>query len=313
VRIVVLDGHTLNPGDNPWDPIARLGDLAVFERTAPALVTERARDAEIVLTNKTPLNAATLAGLPRLRFIAVLATGYDVVDVAAARAKGVAVSNVPQYGRDSVAQHTFALLLELSNHTALHAAAVSAGEWSRCADFCFWKAPVVELAGLTMGIVGFGSIGRRVAEIARAFGMRVTTTSTRPADRAELARLVADADVVSLHCALTADNARFVDRAFLRRMKPSGFLINTARGGLIDEAALRAALDARDIAGAALDVASSEPLDPASPLLGAPNLILTPHMAWASLAARQRLMAITARNIEAFLAGAPINVVNRAT
>jgi glycerate dehydrogenase len=313
VRIVVLDGHTLNPGDNPWDPIARLGDLAVFERTAPALVVERAHDAEIVLTNKTPLDAATIASLPRLRFIAVLATGYDVVDVAAARAEGIAVSNVPQYGRDSVAQHTFALLLELSNHTALHAAAVSAGEWSRSADFSFWKASIVELAGLTMGIVGFGSIGRRVAEIARAFGMRVTTGSTRGADRGELTRLFADADVVSLHCSLTADNARFVDRTLLRRMKPSAFLINTARGGLIDETALRAALEDGDIAGAALDVAASEPIDPASLLLGAPNLFLTPHIAWASLAARQRLMAITARNIEAFLAGAPINVVNPAT
>jgi glycerate dehydrogenase len=172
---------------------------------------------------------------------------------------------------------------------------------------------MVELAGLTMGIVGFGSIGRRVAEIARAFGMRVLTTSTRGADRAELTRLFADADVVSLHCSLTADNARFVDRTLLRRMKPSAFLINTARGGLVDEAALRAALDAGEIAGAALDVASSEPIDPANPLLGAPNLILTPHIAWASLAARRRLMAITARNVEAFLAGAPINVVNRAT
>jgi glycerate dehydrogenase len=265
-----------------------------------------------VLTNKTPLDAVTLGALPRLRFIAVLATGYDVVDVAAARAKGVAVSNVPQYGRDSVAQHTFALLLELSNHTALHAAAVSAGEWSRSADFCFWKTPIVELAGLTMGIVGFGSIGRRVAEIARAFGMRVITASTS-ADRGKVTRLFADADVVSLHCSLTADNARFVDRTLLRRMKPSAFLINTARGGLIDEPALRAALDAGDIAGAALDVASREPIDPANPLLGAPNLILTPHIAWASLAARQRLMAITARNVEAFLAGVPINVVNRAT
>ncbi len=238
MRIVVLDGHTLNPGDNPWDAIARLGDLAVFERTPPALVVERARDAEIVLTNKTRLDRATLAALPRLRFIAVLATGYDVVDVAAARAKGVAVSNVPQYGRDSVAQHTFALLLELSNHAGLHAAAVSAGEWSRCADFSFWKTPIVELAGLTMGIVGFGSIGRRVAEIARAFGMQVITASTRAADRVTLEHVAADADVVSLHCSLAADNARFVDRAFLRRMKRSAFLINTARGGLIDETAL---------------------------------------------------------------------------
>jgi glycerate dehydrogenase len=310
VRIVVLDGHTLNPGDNPWDPISSLGDFVVFDRTAPSLIVGRASDAEIVLTNKTPLDAATLAALPRARFIAVLATGYDVVDVAAARARGIPVSNVPRYGTDSVAQHTFALLLELSNHTALHATAVAAGEWSRSGDFCFWKAPILELAGLTMGIVGLGTIGRRVAEIARAFGMRVVAASTRAADREALVRLFSDADVVSLHCSLTADNAGFVDRALFGRMKPSALFINTARGGLVDEAALRAALDAGDIAGAALDVLSTEPIDPANPLLGAPNLILTPHIAWASLAARQRLMAITARNVAAFLAGAPINVVN---
>ena len=310
MRIVVLDGHTLNPGDNPWDPIARFGDLTVFDRTPSSLVVERARDAEIVLTNKTPLDAPTIGALPSLCLIAVLATGYDVVDVAAARERGVAVANVPEYGTESVAQHSFALLLELTNRTALHAAAVEGGEWSRSPDFSFWKAPLVELSGLTMGIVGSGRIGRRVAEIARAFGMWVTTASSRRADRTELIRLFAEADVVSLHCPLTTENARFVNRDLLRRMKPTAFLLNTARGGLIDEAALRAALEAGELAGAGLDVVSREPIDGANPLLGAPNLVLTPHIAWASLAARRRLTEATARNVEAFLAGAPINQVD---
>jgi glycerate dehydrogenase len=310
VRIVVLDGHTLNPGDNPWGPVARFGHLTVFDRTPPALVVERARDAEIVLTNKTRVDGATLAALPALRFVAVLATGYDVVDVREARQRGIPVSNVPEYGTDSVAQHTFALLLELCNRTALNATAVAAGEWSRAPDFSFWKAPLVELSGLTMGIVGSGRIGRRVAEIARAFGMQVLTASARPAERAKLAGLFEGADVVSLHCPLTAENAGFVDRVLLARMKPTAFLLNTARGGLVDEAALRAALQAGKLAGAGFDVASREPLEPSNPLFGAPNLVLTPHLAWASLAARRRLMETTARNVEAFLAGAPINVVN---
>ena len=237
-----------------------------------------------------------------------MATGYNVVDGAAARARGVPVSNVPEYGTDSVAQHTFALLLELSNRVGLHARAVTDGEWSRSEDFSFWKAPLVELSGSTMGIVGLGRIGRRVAEIAHAFGMRVVTATTR--DRSKLERLFSESDVVSLHCPLDDANAGFVDRDLLRRMKPTAFLLNTARGGLVDERALRAALDAGELAGAALDVVSSEPIDPANPLLGARNPILTPHLAWASLAARKRLMAATAQNVEAFLAGAPINVVN---
>jgi len=310
VKIVVLDGRTLNPGDNPWDPVARFGELTVFDRTPAAEVVQRARDADIVLTNKTPLDARAIAALPRLRFISVLATGYDVVDVAAARARNVPVSNVPEYGTESVAQHTFALLLELCNQTGRHAAAVTAGEWSRSPDFSFWKSPLVELAGSTMGVVGNGRIGRRVGDIARGFGMRVVHASAREPRSPQLLELFATADVVSLHCPLTAENARFVDRALLRSMKRSAFLVNTARGGLIDEHALRAALDAGEIAGAGLDVVSREPIDPRSPLLGAPNIVITPHLAWASLAARQRLMGETARNVEAFLAGTPINRVD---
>jgi glycerate dehydrogenase len=310
VRIVVLDGYTLNPGDNPWDPLARLGALTVFDRTPPDLVVERGQGAEILLTNKTRLDAASLAELPDLRFIAVVATGYDVVDVAAARARGVAVSNVPEYGTESVAQHTFALLLELSNHVADHAAAVSAGRWTRSPDFCFWTSAPIELAGLTMGVVGLGRIGRRVAEIASAFGMRVMSASARPAQRSALEQLFARADVVSLHCPLTPQTASLVDGDLLRRMKPTAFLLNTARGGLVDEVALREALESGRLAGAGFDVSSSEPISAASPLLGAPNLVLTPHVAWASLAARRRLMEATARNVAAFLAGAPINLVS---
>ncbi len=313
-RIVLLDGYAVNPGDNPWAPLARLGDLTVFDRTPPGEILARAREAEILLTNKAPLDAATLAALPRLRFVSILATGYDIVDVAAARARGIPVSNVPEYGTDSVAQHTFALLLELTNRPASHAAAVAAGEWSRSADFSFWKEPPIELAGKTIGIVGLGRIGRRVADIARAFGMTVTAAgeSTRAGDveRKSIPRLFSESDVVSLHCPLTTQNARFVNRELLRRMKPSAFFLNTARGGLVDEAALREALDSRWIAGAALDVASSEPIDPRNPLLGARNLLLTPHMAWGSLAARRRLVETTARNVEAFLGGAAINLVS---
>jgi glycerate dehydrogenase len=318
MKIVVLDGYTLNPGDNPWDELARLGELAVYDRTPPDRIVERAGGAQIVLTNKTPLGATTLAALPELRFIGVLATGYNVVDVGAARARGIAVANVPEYGTDSVAQHTFALLLELAHHVGAHDAAVKAGEWSRSADFCFWKSPPVELAGLTMGIVGFGRIGRRVGELAHAFGMKVLAHSPSRQGAppyegfawSEIPELFERSDVVTLHCPLTADNAKLVSHGLLARMKPSAYLINTARGPLVDEAALADALAAGSIAGAGVDVVSTEPMAADNPLLAAPRCLITPHMAWGSLAARRRLMASTVRNVEAFLAGRPINLVN---
>jgi len=313
MKLVVLDGYTLNPGDNPWDALAALGQLTVYDRTPPEQIVPRAHDADIVLTNKTPLTAATLAQLPKLRFISVLATGQNIIDGAAARARGVPISNVPEYGTDSVAQHAFALLLELCHHVGAHDAAVKTGEWTRSPDFCFWKAPPIELAGLTMGIVGYGRIGRRVGALAQAFGMRLivaTRTPPRDVESRSIAELFADADVVSLHCALTADNARFVDCALLGRMKRSAVLINTARGGLIDEPALAEALNAGTLAGAAVDVVSVEPMRPDNPLLHARNCIITPHIAWSSLAARRRLMAATVRNVQAFLTGRPINVVN---
>jgi glycerate dehydrogenase len=318
MKMVVLDGYTVNPGDNPWDALARLGELRVHDRTPSAAIVERAQAAEIVLTNKTPLTADTLAQLPRLRFIAVLATGHNVVDSAAARARGIHVSNVPEYGTDSVAQHVFALLLELCHHVGLHDAAVHAGEWTRALDFCFWKATPLELAGLTMGIVGFGRIGRRVGTLAHAFGMSVIAAGgarrdapvDHPSAWTTIPQLFARADVISLHCPLTADNAGFVNRDLLRRVKASALFINVARGGLVDEAALAEALNAGNVAGAAVDVVSTEPLRVDNPLRGARNCIITPHIAWASLAARRRLMATTVKNVEAFIAGRPINVVN---
>lgn len=317
MKIVVLDSATLNPGDNPWDDVAALGDLTTYERTPPELAVERARDAEIVLTNKTLVDAAAIAALPKLRFIAVLATGYNVVDVAAAQARGIPVSNVPEYGTAGVAQHVFALLLELCHKVGEHDAAVHAGEWSRALDFCFWKQTPIELAGLTMGIVGFGRIGRHVGTIAHAFGMAILASARRRHDApiypafewAETPEIFARADVISLHCPLDAGNARFVNRALLERAKPSALLINTARGGLVDENDLAAALNDGVIAGAAVDVVSAEPMHPDNPLLRARNCILTPHIAWASLAARRRLMATTVENIRAFLAGAPIHRV----
>jgi glycerate dehydrogenase len=314
IAITVLDGATLNPGDNPWDAVAGLGRLTVYDRTPPEQVVARAADASVVLTNKTRLGADLLAQLPRLRFIAVLATGYDVVDVAAARARGIPVSNVPVYGTADVAQHTIALLLELCQRSGDHARAVAAGDWSRCPDFSFWLAAPRSLDGLTLGLVGYGRIAQRVAAIARALGMRILANSPGrrgdPDGWREIPALFAESDVVSLHCPLTPANTGFVNAELLAHMKRSALLLNTARGGLIDEPALAAALRSGQLAGAGLDVVSREPPPADHPLIGVPNCLITPHIAWASLAARRRLMATTVDNITAFLAGAPIHVVN---
>jgi glycerate dehydrogenase len=319
-NIVVLDGGTVNPGDNPWDALEALGNLAVYDRTPPELLLERAGEADILLTNKTVLDAATLAALPRLRFIAVLATGYNVVDVVAAAGRGIPVSNVPAYSTMTVAQHSFALLLELTNWVGLHNTVVKGGEWSAGAAFSFWKKPLLELDGMRMGIVGFGSIGRAVARIAQSFGMEVIVNTPHPPQGAEwstvrfvwLEELFEQSDVVSLHCPQTAANTGFVDASLLSRMKPSALLINTARGALINEQDLADALNGGKLAGAAVDVVSREPILADNPLLKAENCLITPHMAWAALAARQRLMAQSAANVAAFLAGSPVNVVNGA-
>lgn len=320
MRIVVLDGKTLNPGDNPWHEVeAQATSFQVHERTTPDKLLERARDADILLTNKTRLSAEALAQLPKLKFVGALATGYDVIDVAACAARGIPVSNVPGYGTESVAQHVFALLLSLTNAPADHDAEVHAGQWGG-PEWCFWLKPIMELSGKTMGLVGLGDIARRVAALAHAFGMTVVAHKPRPPHPADalpypgfqwlsLEELFARSDVVSLHCPLK-DNAGFVNADLLLRMKPTSFLINTARGALVNEADLAAALEDGVLAGAGVDVVSEEPIRPNNPLLGAPNCIITPHMAWASLEARQRLMAITAANVRAFLAGKPHNVVN---
>jgi glycerate dehydrogenase len=317
MRIVVLDGHTLNPGDNPWDDLARLGDLTVYDRTPADAVVARAAGAEIILTNKTVIDADALAQLSALRFIAVLATGHNVVDIAAARAHGIAVSNVPEYGSSDVAQHTLALLLELCHRVGDHSRAVGAGDWTRAPDFSFWLSPPRSLEGQTLGIVGYGRIGRRVAVLGRALGMRILASSRlqrasggEPPDAFRaIPDLFAEADVISLHCPLTDDNAAFVNATLLARLRHGALLINTARGGLIDESALAAALNGGRLAGAALDVLSVEPPPADHPLLTARNCVITPHIAWASLTARRRLMATTVANVRAFLAGTPVNLV----
>jgi glycerate dehydrogenase len=317
-RITILDGYTINPGDNPWDPVAALGDLTVFERTGPDQVLERSRDADVILCTKVIFTREILEGLPDLRLLALLATGYNHVDVRAAGELGIPVVNAPGYSTPSVAQFTFALLLALSHRVELHDAAVQGGEWSLNPDFCFWKTPQTELEGRVMGIVGYGDIGGRVGRLAHAFGMGVLAHAPRPKPLPDyspfsfvsLEELFARSDVVSLHCPLTPENHGFVDQRLLGLMKREAVLLNTARGPLVNARDLADAVREGRIAGAGLDVAPVEPIPPDSPLLGVPNLILTPHIAWASLAARRRLVLQVAENVRAFLHGAPINVVN---
>ncbi|MEO8409788.1 MAG: NAD(P)-dependent oxidoreductase [Propionivibrio sp.] len=314
---VVLDGHTLNPGDLSWEGIAALGETTIHAHTPPEEIVERAADAQIVITNKTPLSRETIDALPQLRYIGILATGYNVVDVAHAQSKNIVVTNIPTYGTASVAQATFALLLELCHHVHAHDDAVKNGEWSRSRDFCFWKHPQIELAGKTLGVVGFGRIGQHVADIAAAFGMQVVACDRSPDDQSAranlrwvgLEQLLRESDVVSLHCPLTADNQGLINQQSLALMKESAFLINTARGPLVVDADLAAALDEGVIAGAALDVLSVEPPPPDHPLLRARNCIVTPHIAWATREARSRLMDIATGNVKAWLAGKPANLV----
>lgn len=324
-RIVALDGATLNHGyrgaqargDNPWDEMAALGDLMVYERTPPEQLLERAAGAAVLLVNKTPLDARSIRALAGLGLIAVTATGTNVVDVEAAVQCGVAVCNVPQYAGDSVAQHVLALLLEITNAVGEHALAVKDGRWQRSEDFCFWTRPTVELAGKTIGIVGHGRIGARVGELAHAFAMKVLASSptrSRAAtyegfEWATTADIFAECDVVTLHCPLTRENTGFVNEALLATMKRHAILINTARGGLVDERALAAALAEGRPAAAALDVLSQEPPSDDNPLLASPRAVITPHMAWSTLAARRRLMRESVANVAAFLGGRPRNVV----
>jgi glycerate dehydrogenase len=318
MKIVVLDGRTLSADGNSWEALAKLGEVEVHDRSSADEVLARSRPASVLVTNKAPVPAAVIEQAPALRFIAVSATGYDCVDVAAARRRGIPVSHVPEYGTDSVAQFTFALLLELCHQVGLHDQAVRAGEWSRSAEFCFWKTPQTELAGKTLGVVGLGRIGRRVGELAHAFGMSVLAHGRRgasppayqPFTWVGLDELFARADVISLHCPLTPETAGLVNRDRLRLVKPTAFLINASRGGLVVEEDLAAALNEGRLAGAAVDVVSREPIRPDNPLLAARNCLITPHIAWTTREARRRLLDATVANVASFLAGRPTNVVN---
>ncbi len=315
MKIAVLDGYALNPGDLSWDWLKELGECRIFDRTKRELIVERASGAEIVLTNKTPFDEATLKSLPELKYICVLATGYNIVDVQAAKALGIGVSNIPEYSSSSVAQMVFALALELARNAGGHAQSVRDGAWASATDFCFWKTPQIELNGLTLGILGPGKIGLAVAKIGEAFGMKVIASGSRkPLSGALRAvgidELFRESDILSLHCPLSPQTAGIVNAERLRSMKPSSFLINTARGGLIVESELASALENGWIAGAGLDVLSSEPPKPDNPLLKVKNCVITPHIAWATEAARKRLMEIAGKNVRSYLAGSPSNLVS---
>jgi glycerate dehydrogenase len=317
MRIVVLDGHALVGGELSWDGLARLGELETFDRSTPEEVLARSRQATVLVTNKARITENVMDHAPELGLVAVTATGFDCVDVDAAKKRGIVVSNVPEYGTESVAQLVFALLLELCHHVQRHSDAVHAGRWSASADFSLSMTPLIELAGKTMGIVGFGRIGRSVGELAHAFGMGVVASSPSrsnapayaPFEWMDLDALFSNADVVSLHCPLNAGTAGLVNRARLGRLKPSALFINAARGGLVVEADLADALRRGALAGAGLDVVSVEPIRPDNPLLGAPHCLITPHFGWATREARQRLLDRTIANVEAFANGRPIHVV----
>lgn len=319
MKIVIMDGHALNPGDMSYAVFAQFGELTVhpYGTESEEEVVRRIGDAEIIILNKVPITRAVLQRCPKLKLICVMATGYNVVDVAAARALGIGVCNVPAYGTQMVAQYTIGLLLELCHHTAEHSASVHAGDWCRSPDFCYWRHPLTELAGKTMGIIGFGRIGRAVGAIARALGMQVLTTGSRECPEGQaigeyvsLETLLQRSDVVSLHCPLLPQTYRLINEETLALMKPGAILLNTGRGDLIDEEAVTSALEQGKLSAAAMDVVSREPMAADNPLLRAPNCIITPHIAWAARECRQRVIDTTEANIRAFLSGAPQNLVN---
>lgn len=319
MKIVVLDGYTLNPGDISWEGLEALGEVTVYDRTKPEEVVERIGDAEVVYTNKTPITRDTLDQCGNIRFIGVLATGYNIIDIEAAKEKGIPVSNIPTYGTAAVSQFAIALLLELCHHIGEHSDAVKNGEWTSNPDWCFWKYPLVELAGKTMGIVGFGRIGQDTGKIAQALGMKVLAFDAykRPELESETCRyadldtLLAESDVISLHCPLFPDTEGIINKDTIAKMKTGVMIINDSRGPLIVEEDLRDALNSGKVAGAALDVVSTEPIKMDNPLLSAKNVILTPHIAWAPKESRQRLMDIAVENLQCFVDGAPQNVVNK--
>ena len=323
MKIVVLDGYTLNPGDLSWEGFERFGDLTVYDRTCydgsrEDLVIERAREAEVVLTNKTILSRKVIESLPQLKYIGVLATGYNVVDIEAARERGIVVTNVPTYGTEAVAQMAIALLLEMCHHVGAHSESVKKGEWASNPDWCYWKYPLIELAGKTMGIIGYGRIGQATGRIAQALGMKVLAydkyvnkdLESDTMRYVELDELLAQADVIALHCLLTEETEGIINKDTIAKMKDGVMIVNNSRGQLMVEEDLAAALNSGKVAGAALDVASTEPIRMDNPLLKAKNCIITPHISWAPREARQRLMDIAVENLAQFLAGRPINVVN---
>lgn len=319
MKIVILDGYTLNPGDLTWDGLKALGDVEIYDRTSQDKVVERAKDAEIVFSNKTPLGGDLLNQLPKLKFIGVLATGYNVIDIETAKKNGVVVSNVPGYGTASVVQMTYALLLELCQHVQHHSNAVMEGRWSTCLDFCFWDFPLMELEGKTMGIIGYGDIGKKVGDVATAFGMNILGNSRTQTDQshrrnfewASVKELLEQSDVVSIHCPLFAETKGLINKESLKWMKSSAFLLNTSRGQIIIDHDLADALNNGVIAGAGIDVLSMEPPPKDNPLFKAKNCLITPHIAWATIEARTRLMNITVSNLKAYISGEPVNVVNK--
>lgn len=318
MKICILDGYSLNPGDLDWSPVERLGDVTLFDRTPADKIVERAADADIVLTNKVPFSADTLRQLPRLRFICVLATGYNIIDTEAAARQGVVVANIPAYSTMSVAQMAFAHILNITNHVASYTREVADGKWTNCPDFCFWDSALTELAGKTMGIVGLGNTGMATARIAVAMGMKVVAMTSKSADTlpegitpAPLDDVLASADVVSLHCPLTPSTRHLINAASIAKMKPSAILINTGRGPLVDEQAVADALNGGRLAAFGADVLSQEPPRGDNPLLSARNCFLTPHIAWATIEARTRLMSTATENVRQFIAGEPVaNRVN---
>lgn len=319
MKIVILDAYTTNPGDLSWDWLGEFGDYTIFDSTRPDEIVERAKDCEVIFTNKTELGSAVLSSLPNLKYIGLLSTGYNIVDIKYAAEHGISVTNIPSYSKAAVAQMTFAHILELSNQVGLHSEAVRSGEWSSNQNFCFWKTPLVELYQKTIGIIGFGKIGQAVADIAQAMEMRVLAHTPRKSNQAqrknfnfaELDGLLRNSDIVSMHCPLTPATQKMANKDFFSKMKSSAFFINTSRGAVVDEAALARALNDGVIAGAGLDVLSTEPPKSDNPLLKCKNCFITPHIAWAGFETRRRLIKIAQENLRAYVNGAPVNVVNK--
>ena len=317
MKIVILDGYTENPGDLSWSGFEALGELTVYDRTPAELAAERIGTAEIVLTNKTPVSKQVIEACPNLRYIGVLATGYNVVDTEAAKDRGIAVTNIPTYGTDTVGQFAIALLLEICHHIGHHDRTVHEGKWADCADWCYWDYPLIELAGKTIGIIGFGRIGQATGRIASALNMKVIAYDEFPndsgrklAEYVELDRLFADSDVIALHCPLFPSTEKIINKDTIHKMKDGVIIINNSRGGLIDEQALADALNSGKVYAAGLDVVSTEPIHSDNPLLNAKNCLITPHMSWGTIESRKRLMEIAVENLRSYTEGKPVNVVN---